>query len=386
MTINKRNYPGIDLDQIPSPCFVLEEELLIKNLRLLQSVSQRSGAKILCALKGFSMWSVFPLVQEYLEGGTASSLNEARLIYEEMGTKSHTCCPVYLEDEFEEIKSISSHITFNSIHQFERFKDRVIDSGIELAIRINPEYSEVGTALYNPCMPGSRLGVTAEQFGDNLPDGITGLHFHALCEQNADSLVNVLRNVEEKFGAFLPQLKWINFGGGHHITRADYDIDLLVDTLINFKKKYNLEVFLEPGEAVGWQTGYLVATVEDIIEANGIKTALLDVSFSAHMPDCLEMPYQPMIWGGDSEVISGKHVYRMGGQTCLAGDFVGYYSFDIELRPGDQLIIDDMIHYTMVKTTFFNGVKHPSIGIWSSDKNFKLLRSFSYSDYKNRLS
>ncbi len=332
------------------------------------------------------MWSVFPLVQEYLEGGTASSLNEARLIYEEMGTKSHTCCPVYLEDEFEEIKSISSHITFNSIRQFERFKDRVIDSGIELAIRINPEYSEVGTALYNPCMPGSRLGVTAEQFGDNLPDGITGLHFHALCEQNADSLVNVLRNVEEKFGAFLPQLKWINFGGGHHITRADYDIDLLVDTLINFKKKYNLEVFLEPGEAVGWQTGYLVTTVEDIIEANGIKTALLDVSFSAHMPDCLEMPYQPMIWGGDSEVISGKHVYRMGGQTCLAGDFVGYYSFDIELRPGDQLIIDDMIHYTMVKTTFFNGVKHPSIGIWSSDKNFKLLRSFSYSDYKNRLS
>jgi carboxynorspermidine decarboxylase len=382
----KRQGPNIDLDKIPSPCFVLDEKLLIKNLELLQSVSQRSGAKILCALKGYSMWSTFPLVQQYLEGGTASSLNEAKLIYEEMGSKAHTCCPVYIESEFEEIAEISSHITFNSIRQFEKFKSKLIGGNIEIAIRINPEYSEVDTALYNPCMPGSRLGATSEHVGNIIPEGVTGLHFHALCEQNADSLVNVLKNVELKFGHLLSQIKWINFGGGHHITRADYDIELLIKTLIDFKAKYNLEVFLEPGEAIGWQTGYLVSTVEDVVEANGIKTAILDVSFSAHMPDCLEMPYQPKIWGADSEAISDKYVYRMGGQTCLAGDFIGYYSFDEPLQSGDQLIFDDMIHYTMVKTTFFNGVKHPSIGIWQKDHKFKLVRSFSYSDYKARLS
>ena len=386
MTMHKRKSPAIDLGKIPSPCFVLEEELLIRNLELLQTVSQRSGAKILCALKGYSMWSTFPLVQQYLTGGTASSLNEARLIFEEMGTKAHTCCPVYFEDEFEEIQSISSHITFNSVQQYHKFKNRLEVGTIQYAIRINPEYSEVDTDLYNPCMPGSRLGMTAKQFGEVLPDGISGLHFHALCEQNADSLVNVLKNVEDKFGHFLPGLSWINFGGGHHITRADYDVDLLVDTIVAFREKYRIEVYLEPGEAVGWQTGYLVSTVEDVVEANGIKTAILDVSFSAHMPDCLEMPYQPMIWGAASEAINGKHIYRTGGQTCLAGDFVGYYSFDQPLHPGDQLIIDDMIHYTMVKTTFFNGVRHPSIGIWTKDQNFKLLRTFSYSDYKNRLS
>ncbi len=386
MTMNKRKKPSIDLGKIPSPCFVLEEELLINNLKLLQSVSQQSGAKILCALKGFSMWSTFPLVQQYLEGGTASSLNEAKLIYEEMGSKAHTCCPVYLEDEFDELASISSHITFNSIQQYEKFKNRLDGTEIEIAIRINPEYSEVDTDLYNPCMPGSRLGMTSEQFGKTLPEGINGLHFHALCEQNADSLVNVLKNVEEKFGNLLPQLKWINFGGGHHITRENYDVELLIKTLIDFKSKYDVEVFLEPGEAVGWQTGYLVSTVEDVVEANGIKTAILDVSFSAHMPDCLEMPYQPMIWGAESKAIEDKHVYRMGGQTCLAGDFVGYYSFDQPLKPGDQLIFDDMIHYTMVKTTFFNGVRHPSIGIWTTNQRFKLLRTFTYSDYKNRLS
>ncbi len=349
-------------------------------------VADHSGAEILCALKGYSMWSTFPIIKQYLSGATASSLHEARLCYEEMGTKAHLCCPVYLESEFDEITSISSHITFNSFEQFRKFKDRALAKGLEIAIRINPEYSEVGTEMYNPCMPGSRLGMVADHFGKTLPVEVTGLHFHALCEQNASSLVNVLVNLEKKFGHLLPQVKWVNFGGGHHITRKDYDVDLLIQTIQNFKKKYNVHVILEPGEAVGWQTGYLVATVEDIILANGIQTAILNVSFSAHMPDCLEMPYQPKIWGADSEAHNEKHVYRMGGPTCLAGDFVGFYSFDQPLQSGDKIIFDDMIHYTMVKTTHFNGVAHPSIGIWTTENKFKLVREFTYEDYKERLS
>jgi len=384
--MSERTFPGIDLNIIPTPCYVLEEKLLINNLKTLQKVADQSGAHILCALKGFAMWSTFPLVSKYLSGATASSLNEARLCFEEMGSKAHLCCPVYLENEFEEITDISSHITFNSFRQYEKFHLRAKEKGLDIAIRINPEFSEVGTEMYNPCVPGSRLGMTAEHFGDALPEYVTGLHFHALCEQNSDTLVKVLHSVEGKFGHLLHQIKWMNFGGGHHITRADYEIKLLISTIKTFKNKYDLEIFLEPGEAVGWQTGYLVATVEDIIDANGIMTAILDTSFSAHMPDCLEMPYQPLIWGAESEAVKGKHVYRMGGGTCLAGDFVGYYSFDHPLKPGDKLIFDDMIHYTMVKTTHFNGVKHPSIGIWTSEGQFKLVHRFGYEDYKNQLS
>ncbi|MGF1638372.1 MAG: carboxynorspermidine decarboxylase [Cyclobacteriaceae bacterium] len=377
--------PGIDVHQIPSPCFVIEEKLLRNNLRLLQEVSERSGAKILCALKGFSMWSTFPLVKQYLAGATASSLHEAMLCYEEMGTKAHLCCPVYFEHEFDEIASISSHVTFNSLAQHQKFKDNAKKHSLEMAIRINPQYSEVSTALYNPCMPGSRLGVTREQFGDVLPEGITGLHFHALCEQNADALVNTLNKVEKDFADFLPQIKWMNMGGGHHITRADYDVDLLVETIKKFRNKYQVEVILEPGEAVGWQTGYLVTTVQDIIEANGFKTAMLDVSFSAHMPDCLEMPYKPFIWG-EVEYNKNLPTYRLGGPTCLSGDFYGDFTFEKELSVGDKLIIDDMIHYTMVKTTTFNGVQHPNIGIWKEDNTFNLVRSFGYADFKSRLS
>lgn len=386
MTTNKDRTPGIDLGAIPSPCYVIEEKLLIANLEKLKSVADRTGAHVLCALKGFAMWSTFPIVRRYLSGATASSLHEARLCYEEMGSKAHLCAPLYFGHEIEEICSISSHITFNSFHQYQKYKDTALKHGLEMAIRINPEYSEVETDLYNPCVPGSRLGMTSEEFGDQLPEGVTGLHFHALCEQNSDSLVKVLENVEKKFGHLLGQIKWINFGGGHHITRVDYDIELLVSAINDFKEKYQVEIFLEPGEAVGWQTGYLVATVEDIVRANGISTAMLNVSFSAHMPDCLEMPYQPKVWGAASEAIPGKHVYRLGGGTCLAGDFVGNYSFDSELKPGDQIILDDMIHYTMVKTTHFNGVNHPSIGIWTLDNQFKLVRKFGYEDYKNRLS
>jgi carboxynorspermidine decarboxylase len=384
MTDDSRK-PQVDFNKVPSPCFVLEERLLRRNLELLQSVSERSGAKILCALKGFAMWSTFPLVRQYLAGATASSLHEARLCYEEMGSKAHLCAPIYYPHEFDEISDISSHITFNSLAQYETFKTRAAAKNLKMAIRINPEYSEVGTALYNPCMPGSRLGMTRAQFGDTLPEGITGLHFHALCEQNADSLKNVLTNVEQKFGDFLPRLQWLNMGGGHHITRHDYDIPLLIETIRAFKAKYDLEIILEPGEAVGWQTGYLVSTVHDIIEANHYQTAMLDASFSAHMPDCLEMPYKPKIWGA-SEPAAGKPTYRMGGPTCLAGDFMGDYSFDKPLEPGDRIVFDDMIHYTMVKTTTFNGVNHPSIGIWREQGGFELVRTFGYDDFKNRLS
>lgn len=385
MTMSNQKKPGIDLDQIPSPCYVIEEKLLRKNLEILRSVADQSGAQILCALKGFAMWSTFPLVRRFLDGATASSLNEAKLCYDEMGCKAHLCAPVYLEQEFDEMAAISSHITFNSLGQFERFKSKAQHHNLEMAIRINPEFSEVETELYNPCVPGSRLGETADKFGNKLPKEITGLHFHALCEQNANTLAKVIEIVERKFGHLFSQIKWINFGGGHHITKEGYDIDLLIKTIKNFRKKYDLDVILEPGEAVGWQTGYLVATVQDIITSNNITTAMLDVSFSAHMPDCLEMPYKPTIIDA-LEPDNNKPTYRMGGHTCLAGDFIGYYSFDKPIQTGDRIIFDDMIHYTMVKTTFFNGVNHPSIGIWKSDGRFNLVRKFGYEDYKNKLS
>ncbi|HBH22756.1 MAG TPA: carboxynorspermidine decarboxylase [Cytophagales bacterium] len=383
--IRKERRPGIDIDKVPSPCFVLEEKYLRDNLEILKHVSDQSGAIILCALKGYSMWSSFPLIQRYLEGATASSLNEARLCHEEMGHKAHLCCPVYFEDELDEILSISSHITFNSLNQFERFGKKALEQGLKSAIRINPEFADAPAEMYNPCTPGSRLGVTRAQFGDQLPEGVTGLHFHALCEQNADSLVKALHEVEEKWGEMLYKLEWFNVGGGHHITRIDYDIPLLIETLRNFQDKYDLQVIMEPGEAVGWQTGYLISTVEDIIEANGIKTAMLDVSFSAHMPDTIEMPYKPKVWGarGPGEA---PHLYHLGGMTCLSGDYMSGYAFDQPLQIGQKLVFDDMIHYTMVKTTFFNGVKHPSIGIWRENGEFELIKNFGYQEFKAKLS
>lgn len=375
----------LDAAQVPSPCFVLEEHLLRKNLELLRNVADAAGATLLCALKGYAMWSTFPMLRSYLHGATASSYHEARLCYEEMGSKAHLCAPVYFDHEFDDIAAISSHITFNSVDQYLRFRDRARKFGLQTAIRINPEYSEVGTALYNPCMPGSRLGMTRAALGTRLPDGIDGLHFHALCEQNAGALRNTLKAVEQKFGDLLPMVRWINMGGGHHITRDDYDVDLLIRTIREFREKYHLEVLLEPGEAVGWQTGCLLSTVLDIVTANGFQTAMLDVSFSAHMPDCLEMPYKPAIRGA-KEPGDAPFVYRMGGMTCLAGDFMGDYAFDQPLRPGDRIIFEDMIHYTMVKTTTFNGVNLPSIGIWTEQDQFRLVRRFGYEDYRNRLS
>jgi len=382
---------NIDFDQIPSPCFILDESLLRINLEILNLVQKEANVEIICALKGYAMWSTFPLIKDYLSGATASSLNEARLIFEEMGTEAHTYCPVFFENELNDILHYSSHISFNSWSQYERFKDKVksFRKPVTMGLRINPEYSEVETDLYNPAIPGSRLGITRDQLPDQLPADIDGLHFHVLCENDSFVLERTLAKVEEKFGDLIRQVKWFNMGGGHHITRKDYDVKHLVELLKNFQKRYpNLEkVILEPGEAIGWQTGYLVSTVQDIIDNQGIKVAMLDVSFSAHMPDCLEMPYKPRILGA-TDFVEEKTRYRMGGLTCLAGDYMGMgdYSFEKELKVGDKVIFDDMIHYTMVKTTYFNGVKHPAIGIWKEDNTFAPCRFFGYEDYKGKLS
>ncbi|MCK5701838.1 MAG: carboxynorspermidine decarboxylase [Cyclobacteriaceae bacterium] len=376
---------NFDLSAIPSPCFVLDERLLLRNLELLQNIQHDAKIKILCAFKGYAMWSTFPLLRKYISGATASSLHEAKLCHEEYGKKAHLCAPVYIDSEIEEITNISSHITFNSISQYERFGHIAINKGLKIALRINPEYSEIETDLYNPCVPGSRLGINSENLPDKLTAGITGLHFHSLCGQNADTLARTLMIVEEKFEKYLHQISWLNIGGGHHFTRKDYDVDLFVNTMISIKEKYNLEVIAEPGEAVGWKTGYLVSTVQDIVKSNGISTALLDVSFAAHMPDCLEMPYKPNVFG---EVKSNQNAFtcRLGGNTCLAGDLIGGFHFAKPLEIGDKIVFEDMINYTMVKTNTFNGVKLPSIGVIKSNGSFELVKQFGYQDYKSRLS
>lgn len=379
----------IDFSKIPSPCYVIEETRLRNNLRLIKDIKERSGAEIILAFKGFAMWGVFPILNAYgFKQATASSLCEARLAFEEMGAPAHTYAPVYTDDEIEEIIQLSSHITFNSLSQFERFYPRIKASGksISVGLRVNPEYSEISTALYNPCSPGSRLGILADKLGEKLPAGIDGLHFHALCESNPDELEKVLVSFESLFGKYLSQIKWVNFGGGHLMTREGYDTELLIATIRAFKLRHpHLQVILEPGSAFAWDTGFLVTTVEDVVENKGTTTAILNVSFTAHMPDCLEMPYKPVILGAIDET-PGKPSYRMGGNSCLAGDYMGNWSFNQPLKVGDKVVFNDMIHYTMVKTCTFNGVKHPSIGVWNDQNGFKLLRKFGYEDYKNRLS
>ena len=377
----------IDYLKIPSPCYVIEEERFRKNLSLIKHVSDESGAEIILAFKGFAMWGVFSVLKEYISGAAASSVNEARLCFEEIGSPAHTYSPVYKENEFESIIKYSSHITFNSLKQYNKYIGFLKNKPgrISTGLRINPEFSEVNHGIYNPCSPGSRLGVTAADLKDALPEGIEGLHFHVLFESDSFALEKVLNVVEEKFGGFFSRLKWINMGGGHLITRKGYDTDHLIKILKNFRKRTGLHLILEPGSAFAWETGELVATVEDIIENQGIKTAILDVSFTAHMPDCLEMPYKPKIIG-ETDPIPGKPVYRIGGNSCLSGDVMGDWSFEKELHPGDKVIFLDMIHYTMVKTTTFNGVQHPSIGIWTKEGKFKLIKEFRYDDYKDRLS
>lgn len=371
---------------IPSPCFVLEENLLLNNLRLLQRVQQEAGIEIICALKGFSFYHEFPLVRQYLAGATASSLHEARLAYEEMQVKCHVYSPAYLEKEFEELASYTSHLSFNSLNQYQQYYQRAAQQGISCGIRINPEYAEVETDMYNPCVPGSRLGIRRSDIGETLPEGIEGLHSHTLCENDSFVLERTLAVIDEKFGDLLPKIKWLNLGGGHLITREDYQVDHLISVLTRFKAKYpNLSIILEPGSAVGWQTGFLKSTVLDIVHSAGINVAILDVSFAAHMPDTLEMPYKPRIRFADSEPVAGKPTYRFGGMTCLAGDYYGDYSFDEPLQIGDEIILEDMIHYTMVKTTTFNGVNLPSIGKLDRNQNFVLFKSFGYESFKDRL-
>jgi len=376
----------IDYSKIPSPCYVLDEEAFRKNLELIKSVKDRAGVEIILAFKAFAMWSAFPIIREYIPYSTASSLAEARLAFEEMGSPAYTYGPAYTDKEFPEILKLSSHITFNSLTQFERFYPQTKNTPVSCGLRINPEFSDVETDLYNPCAPGSRLGVVADLLGDQLPNGIEGLHFHTLCESNSYDLEKTLAVVEEKFGKYFSQIKWLNMGGGHLMTKEGYDVEHLITLLKNFKAKYpNLKLILEPGSAFAWRTGVLVSSVVDVVENKGIKTAMLDVSFSCHMPDCLEMPYKPAIVGATDAVL-GKPTYRMGGNSCLSGDFYGSWSFDEDLKIGDRIVFEDMIHYTMVKTTMFNGVSHPAIGIWTKDQKFRLVREFGYEDYKMRMS
>jgi carboxynorspermidine decarboxylase len=356
-------------------------------MELIGSIGRDADVEIILALKGFAMWGVFPQMRRYISGVSASSLHEARLSYEEMGMPAHTYSPAYTEADFDTVLKYSSHITFNSLSQYSRFREGVhcCERHVSMGLRINPEFSAVETALYNPCSRGSRLGMTAEQIGENLPDDIEGLHVHALCESAATASKDLLETVEKKFGRYFPRLRWLNLGGGHLMTRKDYNRQCLIDALKTFRKKYpHIRLILEPGAAFVWETGVLVATVEDIVENAGIRTAILNMSFTAHTPDCLEMPYKPRIRGA-SDVNTGETGWRLGGNSCLAGDFLGEWSFDEPLYTGKRIVFEDMIHYTMVKTTTFNGIQHPAIGTWS-DRGFTLIRKFDYDDYKNRLS
>jgi len=376
---------SIDFNKIQTPCYVIDEGLLRKNLELIKKVKETAAVDILVAFKAFSNWGVFPIFKEYGFGASASSVNEARLAFEELGVKSHTYAPAFDDKSIADILKYSSHISFNSLNQFQQHVKKAEQMGVSIGLRVNPEFSGSSYAIYNPCEPGSRLGMTAEQLGETLPQKVEGLHFHVLFEADSFALEKVLAVFLIKFGKFLPKLKWVNMGGGHLITQKSYDTDHLIRILTDLKNKHGVEIILEPGSAFTYQTGYLISTVLDIVENNGIKTAILDVSFTCHMPDCLEMPYKPVILGARDEV-PGKPTYRMGGNSCLAGDFMGNWSFDQELEPGDKIIFEDMIHYTTVKTTMFNGVNHPSLGIWNERSGFRLIREFNYQDYKNRLS
>ena len=376
----------IDISTLPTPSYLVDQQLLIKNLELLSSVKERTGCKILLAQKAFSMFSVYPLIAKYLDGVTSSGVMEARLGYEEMGKEVHTYAPAFADHEMDDVIRYSDHIVFNSFHQWNKFKDKVKNSGkqIECGLRLNPKYSEIDTDIYNPCFTGSRLGITPEQFQPDQLDGIDGLHFHTMCEQNCDTLERTLKVVDDTFGSYIKQMKWLNFGGGHHITRSDYDIETLIRCIQFAQDTYGVQVYLEPGEAVALNTGYLVSTVLDTIE-NGMHLAILDTSAACHMPDVLEMPYRPQIIGAGLPN-EKTYTYRLGGPTCLAGDIIGDYSFDAPLKEGDKLIFCDMAHYTMVKNNTFNGMNLPSIALYSQKNGLQIIKQFGYEDFKSRLS
>ena len=379
------------LAEVQTPMYIVEENLLRGNLSLIRDVAQRADIEIILAFKAFALWKTFPIIREYVSSTTASSLSEARLAYEEFGTPAHTFSPAYTDSEIGQIAECSSHLTFNSLSQYERMaaKARSANGNLSFGLRVNPEYSEISTLLYNPCAPGTRFGVSADKLPATLPADIEGFHCHCHCESGADVFQRTLVHIEDKFSKWFPQLKWINFGGGHLMTRNDYDVKLLVSILKEFHKRYPwLKVILEPGSAFAWQTGVLVAQVVDIVEDKNIKTAILDVSFTCHMPDCLEMPYQPEVRGAESvemERATDKNTYRLGGNSCLSGDFMGSWRFDHPLEIGEKLIFEDMIHYTTVKTNMFNGITHPSISMLKSDGKLQKMRVFGYSDYKNRM-
>jgi carboxynorspermidine decarboxylase len=376
----------LDLARVPTPCFVVDLGALRHNLSVLGDVRQRSGCKILLALKGFAMWSVFPLLRQTLDGIAASSPDEAELGRMEFGKEVHIYAPAYSEGDFREALRLADHIVLNSPNQWRRLRPLAgSEPGVEFGMRVNPEHSEVAVEMYDPCAPGSRLGTTAAGLSGFDVSVLDGLHFHALCQSDSTALERTLRAVEAKFGHYLHGLRWVNFGGGHHITRANYNVELLVRLLSSFAERYGVQVYLEPGEAVALEAGYLVASVLDVID-NGRNTAILDTSASAHMPDVLEMPYRPKIIGaGDPGEL--PHTYRLGGLTCLAGDVIGDYSFSRPLQAGDRLVFTDMAHYTMVKTTTFNGVRLPSIATYDPvTDDFSVVRRFGYEDYRSRLS
>lgn len=386
------------VDNLKTPVYIIEETLLRRNLALISEVARRTDSQWILAFKAFALWKTFPIFREYISSTTASSLSEARLAFEEFGAKAHTYSPAYKDDEFDEIVRCSSHLTFNSLSQYERFHERAAECS--LGLRVNPEYSEVETLLYNPCAPGTRFGVSADKLPEQLPSDIKGFHCHCHCESGSDVFERSLQHIEEKFAKWFPQLEWINFGGGHLVTRKDYDIERLVRLVQGFHQRYpHLKVIFEPGSAFAWQTGPLVSSVVDIVEDKGIRTAILDVSFTCHMPDCLEMPYFPEVRGAkhvEYEVASsqelplplegaGGRLYRLGGNSCLSGDWMGDWQFDHELRVGEQIIFEDMIHYTTVKTNTFNGITHPSIAMEHSDGTLEMLREYSYEDYRDRM-
>ncbi len=378
---------------LPTPYYIIEENKLRRNLALIKSIADQTGAEFILAFKAFALWKTFPIFREYISHTTASSPYEARLAYEEFGSKAHTYSPAYEDTTFNEIIHCSSHITFNSLSQAARFAPRAVAAGVSCGLRINPEHSEIETALYDPCAPGSRFGVLAADLPEQLPEGIEGFHCHCHCESDSYALAHTLEHIAEKFGPWLDKVKWLNLGGGHLVTRADYDTQHLISLLRAFRQKHpNLHLILEPGSAFAWQTGPLVAQVVDIVENHCIKTAILNVSFTCHMPDCLEMPYHPVVRG--AETLSGEEatgqetapcVYRLGGNSCLSGDYMGYWRFPSPLAPGDIITFEDMIHYTTVKTNMFNGIHHPSVALLHTDGHTELLRQFRYEDYRDRM-
>ena len=389
MKINKEIFEGLN-----RAVYVLEEEKLRKNLSLIANVANKAQVEIILAFKAYALWKTFSIFREYIKATTASSLFEAKLGFEEFQAPTHTFSPAYTDDEIDEITRCSSHISFNSLSQYARLADRVksVKPSISIGLRVNPEYSEVGTDLYNPCAAGTRFGVTADKLPQELPPYIEGFHCHCHCESGSDVFERTLKHIEDKFSAWFSQLKWINFGGGHLMTRNDYDVEKLITLLQKFHHRYpHLHIILEPGSAFAWQTGPLVSQVIDVVEDKGIKTAILNVSFTCHMPDCLEMPYMPMVRNAqvidreETRTDTHKYRYRLGGNSCLSGDFMGDWLFNHELQIGENIIFEDMLHYTTVKTNMFNGITHPSIALLKTNNELEILREYTYEDYKNRM-